>query len=194
MEEQNNDIDITAYEEIEKLIVSLNFYVAGKKINDLLDKRADDLYLLFFKARIYYHQGDLNKAKGILESILAEAPNFFSVINLLCVIYCELGEHDTAVKCLEDTISSNEYDYDIVRNLGDLYVNLERYDDAIQIYKGIIKEYPDDIEVFKILAQLSKDAEYYDDALVYIEHALKFAPNDRELKNEREYLLNKKQQ
>jgi len=86
------------------------------------------------------------------------------------------------------------YDYDIVRNLGDLYVNLERYDDAIQIYKGIIKEYPDDIEVFKILAQLSKDAEYYDDALVYIEHALKFAPNDRELKNEREYLLNKKQQ
>jgi tetratricopeptide (TPR) repeat protein len=194
MDEKNNmDIDITAYEEIEKLISSLKLYVADKKIDKLLDKHSDDLYLLFFKARIYYHKGDLDKAKSILESIVTEAPDFFSALNNLCVVYCELGEYDSALKLLEDTVSSTSYDYDVVRNLADLYLNLERYEDAILIYKGIIKEYPDDIEVLKILAQFSKDAEYYDDALIYIEHALKFAPDDAELKNEREYLLNRRQ-
>ena len=191
--DETNNMELSAYEEIEKLIASLNLYVAGKKINSLLDKHSDDLYLKFFKARVYYHQGDLNNAKISLEDIIAEAPDFFSAINLLCVVYCELGEHDKALKCLEDTVSSSVFDYDIIRNLGDLYLNLERYDDAILIYKGIIKEYPDDIDVFKILIQIAKLAEYYDDALLYVEHALKFAPNDTELKNEQECLLARKQ-
>ena len=135
-------------------------------------------------ARVRFQEGDIDGAKSMLETVVAENPYYLEAYDLLTRICQALGKHDEAEKVLEKAtlLSPNS----IIRQkaLGDVSLKLGKVDNAEKAFKksiglgehsilktpdaytGLARAYSvngNSIEALQILETLNKD---FDDEAV----------------------------
>ncbi len=116
------------------------------------------------------------------------------VLNLIGIIYFELGEPDKAIDNLKKSLAYNEDSLDPRRNLAEVYILTEQYEEGIKEFIEVIKRHPADITALSRMAQFSLETGRVDEAGKYISRILEGDPQNElalQLKSQLENHQNK---
>ncbi len=90
----------------------------------------------------YYTKGDYNKAKDILEGLLARKDVFSSIYQLLGNTYDKLGNVEKAVASYINGLAKFPDAGELYLEMGTMYLSRKEYDQAIAYYEKGIKSSP----------------------------------------------------
>jgi len=170
-----------------------------------------------------YRLGDLNKAEEYLLKSLNIDPTYSNALELLRVIYKQLGKEDKlkeikidervyiqrGLEAYKNKDYNSAFDYfkkalelkpnspEIMNNIGAVLFMSGRYDEAILWFKKALETKKDYVQAYGnlVYAYLQKGDLF--SAEVVLNEGLKYAPNDanlRELKNKLEELKKERRQ
>ncbi len=110
-----------------------------------------------FQQAFQFHQnGKLTAARDTYLEILKEFPENHEVLDLLGVLYLQVGEYEKSLDYIMKAIKIQPEVY-YVENLGKLYFQKGDYLKAINVYEQLCQNYPDNYENWFSLAMSYKN-------------------------------------
>jgi len=174
----------------------------------LLSRNSNDKDTLYNLGVVMYKLGDLNKAEEYLLKVINLDPTYESALNLLRVIYKQLGKEDKikeiplndkvyvqkgleaynnknysiAIEYFKKALSYNPNSPEIMNNIGACLFMLNKYDEAIAWFKKALELKKDYVQAYGNLTYAYIQKGDLVSAEDTVNEGLKYAPNDENLK------------
>lgn len=147
-----------------------------KKIKDAGKKKLGDLTSRYALATGLMQQGKLTEAECELEKIVQSKPDYAAAINLLSIIYAQLGKFDNALtlnsKLLENHRTNSEYCY----NRGIILYMSGKKNGATEAFELTIKHQNDHLGANLYLGLICFENEEVNQSLVYYKKSIELNP------------------
>ncbi len=88
----------------------------------------------FFKGAALYEKKEISEAKKEIEMLLKFKSNHIGALNILSVIYTELGQIEDAMAILDKVIKIDQENIDAYTNLANLYIKKNNNKEAVNKY------------------------------------------------------------
>ncbi len=170
--------------DIKKIIYDIDIAIEKNQVENLVENYKNDYqkshlstkllgYILC--AKHLQNEKILRKYMPDLENMFADNP---TVLNLIGIIYFELGENEKSIEFLKKSVNINNDTLEIRRNLAEIFIINAMYEDGINELHEILKQNPMDILSLIRMSELSLEAERSDEAEIYIAKILKIEPDN----------------
>lgn len=128
---------------------------AQKEIASLLARQPDDYALRFEQARLYQASKDIDKAKAIYKSIIADdrqGPDGLRARNHVAALLLHSDKREQAAALLEEVLEKNPRDNDALLMRARLAMARGQAANAIIDLRAVMKDQPDAPDVLSLLA------------------------------------------
>ncbi|MCK4420766.1 tetratricopeptide repeat protein [candidate division WOR-3 bacterium] len=111
---------------------------AVREFTRFLEIEPDNREILFYMGTIHFKTGEIEKARGIFNSLIKKEESAI-LLNNLSVITDILGDKETALKYIEDALTKGETNSTILLNKAILLIEMARIDEALETLGKIEK-------------------------------------------------------
>ena len=133
----------------------------------------------FNQAFEYHQNGQLTQARDLYEQILYDEPQNHEVLDLLGILYTQVGQYDKALEYLQKAIDLKPLPF-YIENLAKMYFKKEDFQNAVELYEILIKNDPNNYENTFNLAMAYKNNGQYGKAKGTYYKAIELNPNSTE--------------
>ena len=142
----------------------------------VMEKSADDPYLLAARARELAAEGNKEASIAALQKAAALAPDSAPLLNELGSAYLDSGRTEDAVHSFERAVELDPQLYEPQRNLAVSLALAGRREEATEAFRIARQMEPGDVSLYVISSQLLMEANRMDEAVSVLEEALTWAP------------------
>lgn len=146
-------------------------------------KKKLDLQEVLNLAIKYHQSGNLNEAKINYEKVLKVDKNNFNALNLLGVLFYQIGENSLAIEYIKKAITINSNYTDSYYNLALAYEAKSLIDEAIKCYEKVIELNPTHLISYNSLGNIYEQKENFDKAIEYYKKVIGLSPNFKTYNN-----------
>ena len=149
-------------------------FVSAARI--VMERSADDPYLLAARARELASEGKKEASLKTLQKVVALAPESSPLMNELGSAYLDSGRIEDAVLSFERAVELDPQLYEPQRNLAVALALAGRREEAAEAFRIARQMEPGDVSLYVISSQLLMEADRMDEAISVLEEALTWAP------------------
>jgi tetratricopeptide (TPR) repeat protein len=167
----------------------------GKEDKKREEVKYSDAEKKYSSAYVYIVQGDFEKAKDLLESVISDSSTYLDAYLAIWKVYLKLEEVDKARDILTNGISliprefnasgkpeeSLEARRKLTFALADFYSRIDEKEEADQLFKDIVNENPDDANGYLLYAGYLEKQGKLDEAIMNYEKAHQLDPNNKNI-------------
>lgn len=111
-------------------------------LNDLVQKEANDKYVLYLAGRWFVDQRDAQRAIPLFEKVLQLDPDFTPVLNRLGYSYAAMGDMARAEALMQQYVAVMPADPNPEDSYGDILFKAGRYTEAKEHFEHALKKEP----------------------------------------------------
>lgn len=133
---------------------------------------ATDSDVILLKTELALHEGKLDEAEKLLDTLSEEEKNECDILTAVCYLYLEMGYPDIAIEWLGKGMELYKDEEEFVVAAADCYASVGKNEQAIFLYNKAIDKHPYNARYWVSIAQCHLMEKEYGKALEAVDFAL----------------------